>query len=288
MSEIFNLENEFLELAVSSLGAELLYIRSKKGTQFLWEGSEKSWKNRAPLLFPICSNLKEDTYTHKGKTYHMAKHGFAKYKEFSGEKLSDGRLKFTLTADEETKKEYPFCFKLCVYYELLQNTLKITYCVENRGKDEMYFSIGAHEGYYCPEGIEEYYLEFESIRDLDRVVTRNGLTTFDTEQIAENSKTFPLYNDYFVGGKSIVIKNTDLNKVTLVHKNSSKRITVDFDGFSYFLLWTIPEEKYICLEPWHGMCDFEGSDFEISKKGAIITLKDGEKFETVHTITFYE
>ncbi len=288
MSEILKLENGYINLAVSTLGAELLYIYGKKGTQFLWEGSEESWKNRAPVLFPICSGLKDDKYTHKGKAYNMSKHGFGKLKEYVGEKLSDSKLKFTLFADEETKKNYPFDFELNIFYELVANKLNVTYRVKNLAEDEMYFSIGAHEGYYCPEGIEEYYLEFEKVRDLDRVITKNGLTTYETEQIVHSSKIFPLKTAYFIGRKSIIIKNTDLDKVILVHKNSSKRITVDFKGFSYFLLWTIPGEKYICLEPWHGICDFEGSNYEISEKGAIITLRGDEEFETVHTITFEE
>ena len=33
--------------------------------------------------------------------------------------------------------------------------------VENLSDKEMYFSIGAHEGYSCPEGIEDYEIKFD-------------------------------------------------------------------------------------------------------------------------------
>ena len=287
MSTILKLENDFLKLGVSTKGAELMYIYSQKGTQFLWEGSEKSWNDRAPILFPICSRLRNNQYTHKGKTYDMGMHGFAMFKEFKGEKISDNVLKFTLVADEETRVCYPFDFELNIYYELLENKLNVRYEVKNPAESELFFSIGAHEGYYCPEGIEEYYIEFDNVRNLDRTITENGVTTSKTERMMTNSKIFPLKNDYFVG-KSIILKNTDIDRMALVHKNSSKRITVDFKGFPWFLLWTIPGEQYICLEPWHGICDMEGSNFEISEKGSIITLKGHEAFETVHTITFEE
>ena len=53
------LENESLELTINSFGAELKSITGKEtGTQYLWDADEKYWKRSAPVLFPICRQLK--------------------------------------------------------------------------------------------------------------------------------------------------------------------------------------------------------------------------------------
>ena len=41
----------------------------------------------------------------------------------------------------------------------------------------MYFSIGAHEGYMCPEGIEEYVLKFDEKELLTHNVLNGNLLT---------------------------------------------------------------------------------------------------------------
>ena len=48
------LRNEFLEVKINRIGAELSEINSvKNGTQFLWYADAHIWGNHAPNLFPI-------------------------------------------------------------------------------------------------------------------------------------------------------------------------------------------------------------------------------------------
>ena len=50
----YTIFNDFIEVTVSDVGAELMSIRSKKdGTEFLWQGDPEFWKGRAYNLFPI-------------------------------------------------------------------------------------------------------------------------------------------------------------------------------------------------------------------------------------------
>ncbi|MGN0178533.1 MAG: aldose 1-epimerase family protein, partial [Monoglobaceae bacterium] len=61
---------------------------------------------------------------------------------------------------------------------------------------------------------------------------------------------------------------------------------VNFPGHKYFLIWTKPGAKYICLEPWCGIPDGENAGGEIRGKEGIISVEAGETNSVYHTITF--
>ena len=50
---MYSIENQYLKVVVSSLGAELQNIFDKEMKQeVLWQGDKKYWGRRAPVLFP--------------------------------------------------------------------------------------------------------------------------------------------------------------------------------------------------------------------------------------------
>ena len=52
---MYSIENQYLKVVVSSLGAELQNIFDKEMKQeVLWQGDKKYWGRRAPVLFPEC------------------------------------------------------------------------------------------------------------------------------------------------------------------------------------------------------------------------------------------
>ena len=78
------IENQSLMVTVSTLGAELMSIKSKtNGIEYLWQGDEKYWSGRAPNMFPICGRLWDKKYTYLGKEYTMPNHGIARGSELT-------------------------------------------------------------------------------------------------------------------------------------------------------------------------------------------------------------
>ena len=287
MSNLIEIKNEHLTVGISTLGAEISYVNSEKGTEFLWCGDEKIWSGKAPLLFPICGGLKNDTYTYQGKEYKLNKHGFGKFSEFEGVKISDTKAEFTLKSNSDTLKCYPFEFVLKIMYELFDNKLVVTYHVENKTDGTMYYSIGSHEAYNCPEGIEEYSVIFDEPVEIESYQIGECGLSYDTVKIMDKGTELKLKKSFFaIDG--IIFKDVDFYKAHLVHRNSSKKITVEFKGCDYFLIWTKPEGNYICLEPWQGIADFVDADGDFSRKKGIRTLKKDEVSVTSHTITFEE
>ena len=284
---VIEIKNDELSVGINTFGSELMYIKSASGTDFLWNGDENVWAFRAPVMFPICGGLKEDKYIFDNKEYSLPKHGFAKLMEFEGKKVLANKAEFVLKSNEETMKKFPFEFVFKITFELSGNALKVDYAVENVSESDMYFSVGAHEGYYCPEGIEEYEVCFENNQTLNSYILNGNLLEDNYITVMENNKNFELKYDYFKVD-ALVFKNVNFDKATLVHKNSNKKVSVSFKGANYFLLWTKPGANYICLEPWHGVQDIVGSEYDFTKKEGIIRLNGGKTYIASHTIECFE
>ncbi|MBQ9354645.1 MAG: aldose 1-epimerase family protein, partial [Clostridia bacterium] len=50
---------------ISNIGAELKSFKLER-VEYIWQPDKYIWNSSAPLLFPICSSLKDDEYTYKG------------------------------------------------------------------------------------------------------------------------------------------------------------------------------------------------------------------------------
>ena len=257
----------------------------QNGEELIWEGDPAVWSGHSPLLFPICGGLKEDRYIYAGKEYTLPKHGFARHSEFQVEEVTTDRAVFSLQSSEETKKAYPFDFLLTVTYQLEGEKLLVTYDVRNLTDGEMYFSIGSHEAYACPNGIEEYSVIFEKEENLDAVVLDGNTLSDQTVRIGEKVRELPLRYEYFAVD-ALVFINLESRAATLRNHRTGKEIKVEFPGADYFLIWTKPQAKYICLEPWCGCPDFTKSSYEIAEKRGIIRVAKGETCTRKHTIQF--
>lgn len=287
MKKIITVKTNELEIKISTLGAELQSVKSKNGEEFLWEGDPAVWSGKAPILFPICGGLKEDRYTLSGKEYSLSKHGFLKKSEFEVEELSENSVVMLFKSNEETKKVYPFDFEFRAVFEAFENRLDICYKIKNLSSCEMYYSVGAHEAYACPEGIEEYTVKFSEKENLDASVLQGNLLSDEFVRIAENTDLLPLKKEYFEID-ALVFKKIKSRGVSLIKNNSTKRIDVSFDDFCYLLLWHAYNSKYMCIEPWTGIPDVCGSTFDLEKKEGITKLSPENEDNIKHSITFTE
>ena len=86
------LHNELLTVEVSDLGAELQSIKDDEGKEYLWQGDDRYWGRRSPILFPIVCGLWKGTYRTEGDTYQMGRHGFARDMNFRVLKKADDRV----------------------------------------------------------------------------------------------------------------------------------------------------------------------------------------------------
>ena len=278
------LQNNFVKACINEMGAELKSL-VYNATEYIWEGKPEIWGSSCPLLFPICGGLKDDKYLLGGKEYTLKKHGYMRTTPFEVERADDSYAIFVHHSSAETKQNgYPFDYELRVIYTLAETTLKIEYEVANKGGETMYFNIGSHEGYYTPEGIEDYDVIFPEPQTLNASVLCGNLLTNMTTPIIKDSTVLPLSDKHFTID-ALVFKEIAARSATLRNRKTGRAVKVDFPDMTYFLLWHKHGAPYICLEPWNGLPDLEGSSYNIEEKFGITALEAGKTYRNVHTIT---
>ncbi len=283
MAEQLKISNGIITAVISTRGAELKSV-VKDGSEILWEGNPDVWAGQAPLLFPLCGGLKDDKYIFEGKEYTLPKHGFARGSEFEIESAEAATATFLLCSNEETKVGFPFDFELRVTYTLLDNKIEVGYAVKNVGSSDMYFSIGGHEGYACPGGVEEYSLIFDEEEAFTCNVLDGNLLEYNTYSVGEG-RELPLKYDFFTID-ALTFLGLKSRGVNLVNRKSGKSLRVEFEGFDYLFVWTKPNAyaNYICIEPWCGIPDFVDSRYDITKKRGIVKLQANDEKVLTHSI----
>lgn len=272
-----------LTVVINPFGAELHSIQDKTGRELLWQGDPAVWSGRAPILFPVAGSFKDLRYCYNGVFYEMGQHGFARKRMFRTGSCNESAAVFTLDGKEEN---YPFDYCLTAAYTLAGNALRVAYTVENRGDNDMYFGIGAHEAYACPEGIENYHLTFSDDKSLTHHTLCGPLRNYETCEIPLQNQALALSSQMFANDGTLVFPELKSRSVTL-HKNDGSRfVRVDFDGMDNLLLWQKTGAKYLCIEPWTHAPEFVDHNGDIAHKPGIRVLKKGEKQEIAHTITF--
>ncbi len=280
MTNIITLKNEYLTVSIDSFGAEIKSIKDARGEERIHQ-PDMFWNGSAPILFPICGSLFNKSIKIDGKEYPMLQHGFAKRSEFSVMEFTEDIAVFSLVANDETRKVYPYEFELIITYKLLGKALDVSYEVINDSKENMYFSIGCHEGYNCMDGFESYEIEFET--EESAVPYSDGDDDFGFEE--GPIKSFTLSNDLFRDSRSLIFKNPTSNALVLRAKDNSEKIRVEYEGFDYLVIWSEPNLQFVCIEPWCGMGEFYEAPNDIKEKEGIKELMPNEQFEIHHIIT---
>ncbi|MBR2466722.1 MAG: aldose 1-epimerase family protein [Clostridia bacterium] len=280
---MITLKNETLTALISETGAEVKSL-SRAGEEFIWEGDPEIWKFSAPMVFPICGALKDGKFIHRGKEYALQKHGFARTSEFSVSKLSEEEAVFTLAATDETRAVFPFEFELRVIYTLEGERLAVRYEVENKGFEKMYFSLGSHEAYKTPEGIEEYDVIFDEPVSLAKTVIEDALTTEKTVPVLKNSSVLPLYHKSFEND-ALLFRDVAFRAATLKNRVNGRGVRVEFPDMRHMLLWHVKKSPYMCIEPWDGLPDAADADGRIENKLDVTELEAGKIYKNVHFIT---
>ena len=284
------LTNGKVTIGVKNVGAELTSLRSEEtGLEYLWQGDPAFWGKHAPVLFPIVGRLKDDTYTYRGKTYHMNQHGLARTMPFELEKKSDedGIMTFKLRYNEETLESYPFKFELRIGYILGKELVRVGYEVSNLDDEPMLFSIGAHPGFKVPlmpgEKYEDYHLMWDEDVRLKRHFLEDGLVADHTEPLMLGERELGLTRDMFDRG-AIVLKDVDFERIGLFNRVTGHGVTMSMAGFPYFGVWAMPGADFVCLEPWYGIGDAVDASGRLEDKEGIIALKGRDSFRASYAI----
>ena len=282
---IHTLQSGALRLAISDHGAELMSMEDiLTGKQYLWHGDAQYWGRRSPVLFPIVGSLKNKEYT-----YPMSQHGFARDMDFTMTEHTVDTIWFSLEADENTKKVYPFSFRLEIGYRLCGREVTVMWKVTNTDRKTMFFSIGGHPAFMCPiagEGKQtDYYLLFDKKEKITYgKLSQNGLLESQGHVLNVKDGGFKI-TEHLFDEDALIIEGGQAQEVSLAGPDRVPYLTVRFDA-PLFGLWS-PAKKhapFVCIEPWYGRCDQETFDGMLADREYGNELRAGKTFQAEYTI----
>ena len=189
-----------LAATIKAQGAEMCSLASDAGVEFVWQ-AEPAWPRHAPLLFPIVGRLANDELRHRGRSYRMTQHGFARDSRFAWVERGESRCVLMLEDNETTRALYPFAFRLTATYMFDESGLDLSLVIANTGKEILPASLGGHPAFNWPlqPGLakESYALSFANaepspVRRLD-----GGLLRPATEPSPVKGSVLPLSESLF-------------------------------------------------------------------------------------------
>lgn len=284
------LRKDGLEARADPMGGELVSLRDG-ADEYIWNGDPAYWSGRNPVLFPIVGALRDGTVQVGQKVCHMARHGFARRKEFAVAAQGEDFVEFRLREDPETLEQYPFPFVLTVRHTLTEDGFETRFGVENPGVEDMPFCIGGHTAFRCPvrpgERFEDYNLVFEKREDAWALLPGEGgcLSPERREYFLPDTDTIPLQHQVFDRVDTLIFEGLRSRTVRLVHKDGHG-VEMDFGAFPMVAFWTMPgvNAPYICIEPWQGCGAFEQESGQFSDKRHCVTLKSGGRWQAAYRV----
>ncbi len=288
--KLYELKNDFLTVKFKDFGGEMISIlKNDTGVEYLWNGDEKYWKRNAPILFPFVGSLKGGHYTYQNQEYAMGQHGFARDMVFKLKEKTENTIWFSLEADEETLKKYPFQFLLELGYVLTGSTVKVCWRVINEDDKTMYFSIGGHPAFMCPldgQGSQtDYYLLFDTPRNIYYgTLNSDGLLANRHLELATQGGVLPI-DAHLFDNDALIIEEGQTSTISLAGPDRKAYLTVKFDT-PLVGIWS-PAGKnapFVCIEPWCGRCDGDNFSGGLCDRQYGNTLEPDQVFEKEYEI----
>jgi galactose mutarotase-like enzyme len=254
------------------------------------------FKGKGPLLWPAVgaqypvgtvpeASCGEGTYPVGGQTYPMPCHGFAKslvWKQLShGADDKGAQATVELRDSEQTRRNYPFGFRLTAKFELSGGRLTITYTVTASGENHepMIFSIGNHIAFRIPflKGTNPEDMVFETPCTIE--LLRNARGVLSGEQ-RPRSFAKPTRLGDFNATTAIPLAGyssqpyarlTDPQGLTL--NISHHAVSTVPEPLVQFNIFGGPKQGYFSPEPWFGLQN------SLNLQRGIVRLAPGKQWD---------
>ena len=276
------LRNEFFTLTVDTLGAEAVSLKNAAGEEVLWQADPEVWPRHAPILFPWTGELPQSSYSHKGKTYHVVKQGFARDVEHTLVRVDEHEIVMELRSSPELKETwFPFEFVLTSMFRLEGKTIHHTLTVENPGQEELRFGIGFHPAFNIPfddcHTTEDYEFRFDQPESPVIIDARpHGLLSGRCYYQWKNTEKIQLTDELF-SNDSFCMAGLRTKTLGIYEKDTGRHIVCNVEGFPYKLIWSALAKpvRFVCIEPWHSLPSAENDPQEWNERAAAVCLAPG-------------
>ena len=286
MTDLIEITSGALTAAINPLGAELTSLRDVDGRELMTNADPAFWTGHAPILFPIVGRLNGDTLRIDGASYEMKQHGFARHKTFDVVERAADSVLFRLTANEETRRAYPFDFMLEVRFTLNGATLAIDVRIANPGAAVLPASLGFHPAFAWPLPYGAARADHRIIFDADEageIEQLDGGLFAAKRPSPLDGRTLHLTDDLFAEDALIwdPVKSQSVTYGPLTGPN----LRIDFPDTPYLGVWTRPGARFVCVEPWHGHADPAGFTGDFRDKPGVFEIAPGDDWRCSIAIT---
>ena len=259
-------------------GAELCSLKTADGLELLWQAGP-AWPRHAPWLFPIVGRLKNDTLHHRGQSYPLTQHGFARDLRFPWLAREPHFCSLQLTDSEATRSRYPFAFRLVITYRIEADSLDCTAEIENPGDEMLPAAFGAHPAFNWPLSPdvpkEIYSLIFPQPEPAPIRRLAGGLMRAETEPSPVQGTVLPLSERLF--DADAVILDRVASRSVRYAGPSGPALEIGWSGFHELGIWSKPGgAPFLCIEPWHGYASPVDFDGEFADKPGLMQIAPGQ------------
>jgi galactose mutarotase-like enzyme len=277
-SDIHVLRSDGITAAVKAFGAELCSLKNADGFELLWQAGPR-WPRHSPMLFPIVGRLNQDELHHDGKAYPMTQHGFARDMRFDWLSREPSSCSLLLTDNEETRKRYPFAFRLVVTFTADGADLGVTFEVTNTGEGMLPASIGAHPAFNWPLlpelAKEAYAITFSNEEAAPIRRLQSGLMRATPEASPVQGKRLSLSERLF--DDDAVIFDRLASSSLRYGADRGPAIEVSWEGFQELGVWSkLGGAPFVCIEPWRGFASPEAFDGDFVLKPGLMHIAPAE------------
>lgn len=229
---------------------ELLYLPDD-----YWELEDKAWKGGWPFCFPICGRLTCKT---------LPIHGFAAQMHWQVLEKSKSKITLQLSDTAETRKSYPYAFRLTLAYEIQPGELTCLQSCENLSDEPMPYYAGFHPYFLTPlQDKEKIHVNFKPV---GRKQYNSELTDIIGD-LPPLTLPKPIADPALNEQLSLVMENS----TSLVYPDGMM-IVMEVKGleresmFPYVQLYTQATKSFFCIEPW---MNFPNA---LNHKGSVLNL----------------
>lgn len=250
-------------------------IAGRRGSGFA-VGRGPVWPSHSPVLFPIVGQVAGDQVRVDGRTFPLARHGFARRQRFKWLEQATTRCSLELRDDETTRAVYPFEFRLVLTYVIEDGALRVEYALTNPGTVMLPASLGAHPAFRWPlrDGVQtDYRLEFAA--DEPGPIHRVNGGLLDPQELPSpvEGRVLPLDPKLFLLDAIIMLEPRSRG---VRYVGPGGGLEFRWNGFPQLGLWQKPGGDFICIEPWHGYSSPAGWDGDLRDKPGVMLVAPGE------------
>ncbi len=185
-----------------------------------------------PFLFPVFGRTLE------GSTYPMEIHGFGHTSAWTVIAHDTSELKLELCSNENTRKFYPFQFRVELSFTIQEGKLFIRQKYENHGAETMPYAFGFHP-YFAVNNIERTVISFHARQEMDMLTGKPAPCT-KSSTLLTFPQNAPETGAFFM----------EASDNAVIDAGFGRKIKMNFDhNFSRLVLWAVRGKDFVCVEP---------------------------------------